>query len=202
MTDNYLALTLGTFLDIDAVLKSEADDIDKQVSIIAILSGKTEAEILALPLSEYAGLSAKTDFLRQECPPVSAPQRVIVGDRVYVPVKDFTKITTAQYVDFQTFSKGGTEKLAELLAVLLVPEGKAYCEGYDFAEVVADVRTLSLPVALALVGFFFDLLSGSITVSLSSLEGMAKKMDPKKRKEILKTVESAKATLAGVGLQM
>ena len=196
MIDNYNDLTLGTYLDIDAVLRSEADDVEKQVRIIALLSDRTERDILELPLADYAALAAKTDFLRHECPPVTAPARA------YIPTQDFTKITTAQYVDFQTFSKEGTEKLAELLSVLLIPEGKTYNEGYDFLQVVADVKTLPLPVALSLVGFFFARLSESTLASLTSLEGLTKKGNKKNRKKIEKALAQAREMLAGVGLQM
>ena len=202
MIDNYNDLTLGTYLDIDAVLRSEADDVEKQVRIIALLADRTERDILELPLADYAALAAKTDFLRHECPPVTAPARVIVGDRAYIPTQDFTKITTAQYVDFQTFSKDGTEKLAELLSVLLIPEGKTYNEGYDFLQVVADVKTLPLPVALSLVGFFFARLSESTLASLTSLESLTKKGNKKNRKKIEKALAQAREMLAGVGLQM
>lgn len=203
MIDNYNALPLGTYLDIDAVLQDDTlDDLDKQVRIIAILSDQAEADILALPLPDYAALARKTDFLRHECPPVTAPARVIVGERVYVPVQDFTKICTAQYVDFQTFSKAGTPKLPELLAVLLVPEGKTYNEGYDFAQVAEDVRTLPLPVALSLVGFFFASLSGSILASLTSLDSLIAKVPKTQREALQKTATSLRESLAGLGLQM
>lgn len=202
MIDNYNDLTLGLYLDIDAVLRSEAEEIDKQIRIIALLSDKTERDILDLPLGDYATLAAKTDFLRHECPPVSAPARVIVGDRAYIPTQDFTKISTAQYVDFQTFSKEGTDKLAELLSVLLIPEGKTYNEGYDFLQEVADVKTLPLPVALSLVGFFFARLSESMQASLTSLEGLTMKGNKKNRKKIETALAQAREMLAGVGLQM
>ena len=201
MITSYINLTLGTYLDIDKVLRSEADDIDKQVSIIAILTGNTEEEILALPLTEYSALAAKTDFLKQEAPLVTAPKRVIVGGRAYIPTEDFTKITTAQYVDFQTFSKEGVERLPELLAVLLIPEGHKYGQDYDFAGVVADVKTLPLPVALALVGFFFASWSASIAASLSSLEGMKKKVSKERREQLEKIISQTREMLAGAGLQ-
>ena len=94
MIDNYNTLTLGLYLDIDAVLQSDAEDIDKQVRIIALLDGTTPEAVLALPLKEYSAKAAATDFLRHECPPVSAPSRVISGDFVLIPTKDFTTIST------------------------------------------------------------------------------------------------------------
>ena len=201
MIDNYNTLTLGLYLDIDAVLQSDAEEIDKQVRIIALLDGTTPEAVLALPLKEYSAKAAATDFLRHECPPVSAPSRVISGDFV-IPTKDFTTITTAQYVDFQTFSKGGTAKLPELIAVLLVPEGHNYNDGYDVAQVVRTVRELSLPVALGLSAFFFGQLVQSIQASLTSLESAAKSLPKRRRAELERKAEDLQGLLRGVGLHV
>lgn len=201
MIDNYNDLSLGLFLDIDAVLHSDAEEIDKQVDIIALLTGEDRDTILALPLEEYAALSAKTDYLRHECPPATAPDRVIVGGLVLNPVRDFTKINTAQYVDFQTFSKGLPGRLPELLSVLLVPDtARGYNEGYNVADVQDAVRSLPLPVALGLAGFFFACLSASIADSLTSLEETAKSLPTEKGMALLKKAEEMRSLLAGAGL--
>lgn len=202
MIDNYNTLTLGLYLDIDAVLQSDAEDIDKQVRIIALLDGTTPEAVLALPLNEYAAKAAATDFLRHECPPISAPSRVISGDFVLIPTKDFTNITTAQYVDFQTFSKGGNQKLPELIAVLLVPEGRNYNDGYDVAQVTRVVRDLPLPVALGLSAFFFGQLVQSIQASLTSLESAAKSLPKQRRVELERKAEDLQGLLRGVGLHV
>ena len=202
MIDNYTNLPLGLYLDIDAVLQSDAEDIDKQVRIIALLDGTTPEAVLALPLKEYSSKAAATDFLRHDCPPISAPSRVISGDLVLIPTKDFTNITTAQYVDFQTFSKGGTAKLPELIAVLLVPEGHKYNDGYDVAEVVRVVRDLPLPVALGLSAFFFGQLVQSIQASLTSLESAAKSLPKQSRAELERKAEDLQRLLRGLGLHV
>lgn len=202
MIDNYNTLTLGLYLDIDAVLQSDAEDIDKQVRIIALLDGTTPEAVLALPLKEYSAKAAATEFLRHDCPPISAPSRVISGDLVLIPIKDFTNITTAQYVDFQTFSKGGTAKLPELIAVLLVPEGRNYNDGYDVAQVVRVVRDLPLPVALGLSAFFFGQLVQSIQASLTSLELAAKSLPKRRRAELERKAEDLQGILRGVGLHV
>ena len=202
MIDNYTNLPLGLYLDIDAVLQSDAEDIDKQVRIIALLDGTTPEAVLALPLKEYSAKAAATEFLRHDCPPISAPSRVISGDLVLIPTKDFTNITTAQYVDFQTFSKGGTAKLPELIAVLLVPEGRNYNDGYDVAQVVRVVRDLPLPVALGLSAFFFGQLVQSIQASLTSLESAAKSLPKASRAELERKAEVLQGILRGVGLHV
>ena len=203
MIDNYNDLPLALYLRIDAVLQSDADELDKQVSIIALLSDTPEADLLAMPLPDYAALANKTAFLREPCPPATAPERVIVGELVLNPVRDFTQITTAQYIDFQTFSKALPQRLCELLSVLLVPStARGYNEGYNVADVQHAVGTLPLPVALGLVGFFFARLNASITASLTSLEGMAKKLPKEKASKVQTMAENLRSRLAGLGLQM
>ena len=203
MIDNYNDLTLGTYLDIDEVLRSDRDELDQQVAIVSLLAGIPEDDILQMPLPDYAALAAKTEFLRQECPPATAPDRVIVGDLVLLPVKDFTKINTAQYIDFQTFSRALPQRLCELLSVLLVPStARGYNEGYNIADVQKAVASLPLPVALGLVGFFFASLSTSIAASLTSLEGMGKRLPKEKAEKVLKKAEELRSLLAGAGLQI
>ena len=200
MIDNYAALPLGTFMELDAINRSDAEDLDKQVAIVAKLAGKDERDILDLPIPDYTALAAKTDFLRHECPPATAPSRLICGDFILEPTKDFTKITTAQYVDFQTFSKKGIDALPDLLSVLLIPEGHKYNDGYDLAQVKETVLQLPLPAALGLSGFFFERLLASIQASLTSLEGVAKMVPATKKTETLERLETIRQQIRGLGL--
>ena len=203
MIDNYKDLTLGKFLEIDSILSSEGEEIDKQIAIVAILSNQREEDIMALSLPDYAALSAKTAFLRTDCPPVSAPSRLICGDFVLIPTTDFTKITTAQYVDFQTFSKGGVKMLAHVLSVFLVPEGKKYNAGYDVAAVRKAVEDTPFPVALGMCAFFLDAYLKSMQASLSSLDGAFLKMkDKEKAMKVRERVRSIREQIHGLGLQM
>lgn len=203
MITDYKDLPLGKYLEIDRVLKTDAEEIDKQVQIIAILSDIKPDDLLTMPLTDYAQMAAKTAFLREEPPAVTTPDRVIVNKRAYIPTSDLTKITTAQYVDFQTFSKGGAGELPTLLAALLIPEGaKGYNEGYDMKRVVSDINELPVPVALSLVGFFFARLAASIAASLTSLTALLPKLNKEKRKEMKYAIAKMKEELAGAGLRI
>lgn len=203
MIDNYDALTLGRFMQIDALLRSDADELDKQVEIIAILADKTVDEVLLLPLQDYTDMAAKTAFLREPCKPTE-----IDADYKWnglVPVTDFRKINTAQYVDFQAFAKDFPETLPQLLSVFLVPEGKAYCEGYDVGLVQERVKGVRLADALGLAAFFFERFVILIEDSLTSWATEAKRTkDPMKKAAALKKLTEVQNLLqsAGVGLPM
>ena len=203
MIDNYDALTLGAYMRVNAVLETDADELQKQVEIIAILADKSPDEVLLLPLTDYAEFAKQTAFLRVPCKPAEVGEGWRLGE--LVPVMDYRKINTAQYVDFQTFAKGFPGTLPELLSVFLVPEGKAYNDGYDVAEVQERVRAVPFPVALGLAAFFFEQFLKLTADSLTSWEAEMRKTKNEREKEkilirIMQVQEILRA--AGVGLPM
>lgn len=207
MIDSYDALTLGVYMRVNEVIESEADDLDKQVRIIAILSGKTVDEVLLLPIADYAQMAAKTAFLREHCKPTEIKEDWQYED--LVPVTDFRQINVAQYIDFQTFSKSFPKSMPELLSVFLVPQGCVYNEQYDVAAVVERVKQLPFADALGLSAFFFGRLAQSIEDSLTSwASAMRRTRNKRKRmqmqREMMKRIEEVEALLrsAGAGLQM
>jgi len=158
MINDFAHLTLGAMQRL-ADIPEDLDPLDRQVAILAVLSGCTEDEILALPLAEYSRRVAASRFLDDDLP-ARVPQRSYTcGDFELIPVRDFSKITTAQFVDFKTFAdraQGGRRDLsAELLSCLMVPKGRDYCDGYDPVDVQAAIRDhLRADDAVALSAFF------------------------------------------------
>lgn len=198
MIDDYNALPLGSYMKINEVLTREAEDLDKQVEIIAILSGKTVDEVLLLPLTEYSAMAAQTAFLREHCKPSEIREDWRLGD--LVPVLDFRKINTAQYVDFQTYSKKFPATLPQLLSVMLVPEGKVYNDGYDVLEVQRRVEQMPFPDALGLAAFFFSRLLKLTEDSLTSWASeMRKKKDEAKRQETMRKIMELREIFQRVG---
>lgn len=202
MIDNYSDLNVRTFLKVDAILQDKSlDDVDKQVGIFALLSGKSESDILSLPLGDYSAMAAKAAFLSRPCTPAKIPDGYRYGD--LVPTTDFRKIITAQYIDFQSFSKGFPGTLVEVLSIFLIPEGKMYNEGYDIADVHKAVGDMPFPEALGLSAFFFGKYLTSIEDSLTSWgqEVMTMK-DKAKKKATMKKIAEVQELLrsAGVGL--
>lgn len=205
--DSYARLPMGTYLDIQAVNADETrEDVDKQVGIIALLTNKSEREILTMPLADYRELAAAAEFLGEQ---PRIPHRIadayVCGDFKLKPTRDLTKITTAQYIDFQTFAPEGEAKAVELLSVFLVPEGLAYNDGYDIAEVQAAIRAnLTVLDALALTAFFLRRYAALIKATETSLSRRIRKERNKAKREKIETamerLRRAKSLLtAGAG---
>ena len=205
--DNYRDLPVGKYEEIVRLCNEEMTEVDRKVAILSVLTGKTEDEILHLPLPVFTEYSAKSRFLERECPENLIPgvSKVYhLGGFVLLPVTDIRKITAAQYIDFQTFSAQKETRMVEMLSCFLVPKGMDYNEGYDVLEVHQAIREeMSVAEMLALIAFFFGRFIKSIhrmqTYSMRAL----KKKDPARAMEMEKKFrELEDSMIDGVGLRM
>lgn len=192
MIDNFQDLTLGAMLRL-AAIPEDQDPLDRQVAILAVLSGCTEDDILQLPLAEYSRRVAASRFLDNDLP-TRIPQRSYkVGAYELAPVRDFKHITTAQFVDFKTFADqaAGDEKrlsglTVELLSCMMVPKGHAYCDDYDPVDVQAAIRDhLRADDAVALSAFFLSRWMRYSEAILTSSRRIARRS---KRKDLLRKI--------------
>ncbi|MBQ5593133.1 MAG: hypothetical protein IIW66_01215 [Bacteroidales bacterium] len=201
--DNYRNLPVGKWLEILELSKDEnVDALEQQVKTIAILTGLTEDEALDLPIMEYKSLAAKTKFLENEYDgKLQIAKSYGLNGMELIPVKDFNKITTAQYVDYQTFSKEGDMYLVQTLSTLLVPKGKKYNDGYDMDAVQEAIReNLSVADVLSLYAFFLTKWVKSIKDSQTYLDKEIKKIPNKlMREKLMKQVQEMRSKINGVG---
>lgn len=203
MIDSYRNLPIGRYLEICEMARDESiDALTQQVRTISLLTDMTEDEVLALPILEYKELAGKTRFLERDydgCMVVARSYKV--GGFDLVPVRDFTKIITAQYVDYQNLSKEGEKYLVETLSTLLIPKGKKYNEGYDITEVHKAIReNLSVADVLSLSAFFLTKWLKSIRDSQTSLEREIRRMpDRRLRKTLMERMREMRFRTNGDG---
>lgn len=195
--NNYADLPVGLYMEILAVDRSSLGEFDKQVRIISILSGMAEADILALPVPEYKRIAAATEFLIHPCQEGRMAKSYRLGDLVLVPTQDLTKITAAQYIDFQTLSQEGEEKTVELCSVFLIPKGHKYADGYDIADVQDAIRRhLSVQDVVTLAAFFLRKYAESIVSSLTFCKREIRRTkDPKAKAEMEAKLTEAETML-------
>jgi len=201
--DNYRNLPVGKWLEILELSKDEnVDALEQQVKTIAILTGLTEDEVLDLPIMEYKSLAAKTKFLEKDYDgKLQIAKSYGLNGMELIPVKDFNKITTAQYVDYQTFSKEGDIYLVQTLSTLLVPKGKKYNDGYDMDAVQQAIReNLSVADVLSLYAFFLTKWVKSIKDSQTFLDKEIRKISNKTMRErLMKQMQEMHSKTNGVG---
>lgn len=202
--DNYRKLPIGKYNEIVKLCETEMDEVDRKVKIVGILTGLTDDEVLNLPLPEFAECCAKAKFLDKECPENLIPsvsKSYPVGGFTLVPVTDMRKVTTAQYIDFLSFSKDKEHNIVEMLSCFLVPKGMDYNEGYDILDVHNAIKEeMSVAEVLALLAFFFGSWTRSIHSTLSYSERMARRVkDKEKRQMMMERIAELRSTISGGG---
>lgn len=208
IVNNYRDLTMGKYFDILEVSKdNNLDELEKQVQIISLLSGKTTDEILDLPIGEYRDAVRQMAFLEHPSPDdkIRVARNYFKGGMELIPTTDFRKITTAQYIDFQNLTKLGEDKVVEVVSCFLVPKGCKYGKGYDIADVQKAIREeMTVAEVLALSAFFLRKFALLIRNSLSSCKVELKKL-PKteKTKAVMRRILEVESLLNdGDGLPM
>ena len=202
--DNYRKLPIGKYNEIVKLCETEMDEVDRKVKIVGILTGLTDDEVLALPLTDFTECCAKAKFIDLPCPETLIPsvsKSYPVGEFNLVPVTDMRKVTTAQYIDFLTFSKDKEHNIVEMLSCFLVPKGMDYNEGYDILDVHNAIKEeMSVAEVLALLAFFFGSWTRSIHSTLSSSERMARRVkDKEKRQMMMERIAELRSTISGGG---
>lgn len=191
MITDYEHLSIGKYLSVLELAKVQDNDL----AIVSALSGKTEDELLNMPITEYRTLADKASFLFTQPVPAKVAKTYKVGDFSLHLEQKPQRLTTAQYIDFKEYAKAGETDICKYLSVVLVPEGKTYNDGYDVAEIADAIRDyLPTPEALGIRDFFVMRLGRLIADSLTYSQRLTRKM---KDKEKAKTMQTRIAELQG-----
>lgn len=209
MITSYKDLTIGKFQELRAIDATEP--IDAQVAMISILADMDENVILDLPLNEYTKMVNGLDFLSKE--PVitnKLPKSIKIKGNEYSVLKKVEDMTAGQFIDYQNYLADLENNLDFILSCFLIPKGKKYSNGYDVAEVAADIKEhLPIETALSMSAFFLKKWQSSTYAMLTYLDWKMKrtlKKMPTEEKEkiekVRKEIHLLKSFLRnGVGYQ-
>ena len=188
MIDSYKSLPIGDYQKILALCKDDGlEELDRQVKILSILTGIGEDEILDLPIQEFKVMTSRMGFLERDLPTevtrLEESYRICRFD--LVPVIDMRKISTAQYIDFQSFHQAGFEEhFVEILSCILIPKGRKYNQDYDIIEVQDAIRRdLNVHDGASIYAFFMFSCRESIKDILTFSLQETKKIKDKAKKE-------------------
>lgn len=181
-------VTLNQFLELQQIMNIE-DDTDKMLSIAELFFGE---DVTTLPLPEFNKKMKELDFLQTEVPNNHIVKKVTINGHDYVIDALLGHISTAQYVDFTNYMKE-ENKIAEVLSVFFIPKGHKYNDGYDMEEVIRDMGSLPVDIAMSESFFFSRQFARFIKIFRSySIKQLKKTNLPKDVKENLtKAVEDS-----------
>lgn len=187
---SYDDIPVGIYADMMKI--SDTDNpFERDLELLCILTGAEQSDLLELPLSEYSDLAAQArSWITTQPRACKVAKRYTLGDLVLVPTTDIAKLTSGQFIDYSSYAKLITEqddKMAEVLSVILVPEGHKYGKGYDVLDVQTAIREhLPITAAAALCDFFAGRLVKYAESLLTYSEKKALPMLPPDQREKMK----------------
>lgn len=155
---DYKDLTIKQYQAINQIVKSDLDELDKEVAIAALITGKTEDEILNLPIPEVKKIFSQTR-LRETEMSLKPKKYVFINGTLYVGLTDLDKLTTGNYVDLKNFgSKDFVSNLHNLLAILYKPLFSGEIDGKKHSKIASDMLDAKLGQVAGLVFFYSNVL--------------------------------------------
>lgn len=132
-----------------------ATEDEKNLKVAALINDIPYEELIQVPLSQIRTYMDATEFLLQEPKAKKVKNHYTINGRKYKLLKNEMDLLTSQYIDFQSVQQDGFDKRpAELLSVMIVPEGHNYNDGYDKDQVIEDMYDMSVTEALGIIDFF------------------------------------------------
>lgn len=166
------SLTVGEYQALLKVQLSEMDEMDKITESVAILTGKSNAQIEDMPMTEFNSISAEIVKIFEQAKLEADPKRTIkVNGRTYGITYEPKHLRTAQYIEIQHFMKGNIiENLHLLMASISYPVKRAWWGGMVGSkndstrhEIVAeDMKDARFVDVYSAAIFFCHLLKNSI----------------------------------------
>lgn len=176
-------ITVRQYYEILEILREDVGDaLEMNSRLIDCIWKIDSADIPVIRFSYYLD---ELQFLNNPYEPKTPKKEYVVKGVKFRPTLDVSKITTAQYVDFQELVKTEDHKL--MLNVLFIQDGKEYGE-VDNSDLLWE--NLPLTDYSDVMFFFLHLLDSLMMDTLNSSKKILKKMyrkekDPQKKEELM-----------------
>lgn len=207
-------VSINEYFDLVEKLSDESlKEYDKTVIKVAFANNITEEDAWNMTINNFRMRQVEALWLDEFniSQDIKFNSITIDGEK-YAVDTNLQNFTVSQYIDFQTFYpkyKNDNRVLGNILACFIIPEGKAYADGYDIQELVRKINdNLDIMTAEEIMFFFLKqyLISMRATVNYFNwqMKTMTRKMkDKEKAQKIEQEWEKTKQnTLAGLRLSI
>ena len=182
---NWNDITLKQFYEIQDILSVEDD-----YTAFNLIDYLYNVDCQSLPIKELKKYDIS--FIKEPIPDVKLKKEYTLNGNVYKSNCDITKVTIAQFIDYQNYVKQPDLRLEDLLSVFFLPKGcKDYNKDYDITKVKEDLLELPITVANS-IGFFlggqFNILFLLFRYSLIR-QVKKMKMDKQKKTELINNLK-------------
>lgn len=171
-------ITVQEMMDISLVLEDEDTEYNKIQTLVSILTGRDFEYLGKLPMVTYKMLMQCVGFLQTKPEPNKLKKSYTINGHKYIQCADVTKVTTAQFVDYNNYVNSGEKDITKILSVMLVPEGHEYSQGYDIASVQEDIKDMKYKDALAISFFLQKQFAAYVMLMVDYSEKLMEKSNP------------------------
>lgn len=188
-------VTLSQFLHI---IKLQQETSDSQEFANQVLNYLYDEDPMQIPYNLYvAQINGLNQFFDKPVSKMKISKNCTYNINGTVYELDITpnNFTTAQYLDFVTFSKDASQ-LVNTLTTVLIPQGHKYNDGYSMEQARQDIGGMPCSHALAITNFFATWSKRSILTILRFLTSRIRRT--KKNKEKVKELKKELETLSNL----
>ncbi len=163
--------------------QSESEDLEAvSIKVISIITGKTETEVMNLPLNKTIKLAKKIEFLKTDVP-VNKVDFIKVKGKRYRCNYNIKDIEAARYIETKYFSGDFAGNIHKIAASMVISQrftifgwkdNKYQANKHD--EYADDLLTASIVDVMGSVVFFYLVFRTWIKVSQDYLKKDTKKM--------------------------
>ena len=189
MIANYNQLTIKQFLNCKRISELEADPIDRNVRLLAEITGKEVDEIESLPIGELKEQLKKLGAIETLVPETKIKMKFKVKGQRFTCIWEQQKLTSAQYIDVCHFTKNQSEiiyNIHNILAAICVKRtwyGKQLKYDGKYHKEVADLFYTQMtieqayPIMLFFCKFYEALGTNIATYLLEETEKLKKEAE-------------------------
>lgn len=184
---NWKDVSIKKYYELEEISENSiSEGEEKDMEIIACLCESTVDDISRIPYPEYYELKHQVGWLNKFVFDTKHDlDKLEIKGKKYRVCKDFSKLSTAQYIDFQSFYNKNDLKqyYGNILSTFVIPEeAKEYNTGYDVVEEAKFIyENLDICTANQLMFFFAKRWHNLTIVTLNYLKYLAKRNLKRKR---------------------
>jgi hypothetical protein len=166
LPSSWSEVTVEQFAALQNVMKhDDLHEYEKNVAIISIMSGWSEAAVKELSLKSYTNVMKSLAFLSSAVEG-KLQKYMMANGKKYRIESDVEKLTGGQYITLMHLMKDQDkvmDNMADILALFCIPSTKTWFGWKDgtydseqHSEVAADMKDAKMNVVYPLTAFFFE----------------------------------------------
>lgn len=204
-------ITIKQFKEIERVLEMVSlDEIDRAIQLLSIIDEEDEDKYLNMDMAKFKKELSRLKFILdgivEEVKPNFEDGKYEIEGVKYSLTPSVGRMTTGQFLDYKMAMCGPKPDISLLCAIVLVPKGRKYGDGYDPLQLRDNIYNyFAITDALGISNFF---LSAWHALSATTLRYSIRQLKKELRKEknleridiINQSIQEIQKQLSGIPL--